>query len=108
MFNPPVLLFTLLNGFQLMTLMLEEMKQESPELGGKERGTWLDSLCLRGPCKETVPFHLPRELCSLLLLLPLVNDVTSLHNNISNKIVNCENVMLGQGVGHLCKDQKPQ
>lgn len=88
------------------------MEEESPELGGTERGTWLDSLCLRGPCKETVSFHLPRELCSLLLLLPLVNDVpqivTSLHNNVSNKIVNCEDVMLGQGVWHLCKDQKPQ
>ena len=108
MFNPPILLFILLNGFRLMTLM----EEESPELGGKERGTWLDSLCLRGPCKETVSFHLPRELCSLLLLLPLVNDVpqivTSLHNNVSNKIVNCEDVMLGQGVWHLCKDQKPQ
>lgn len=81
-----------------MTSMLEEMKQESPELSGKERGTCLDLLCLRGQYKETVCFHLPWELCSLLLLLPLVNDVpqivTSLHNSISNKIVNCVTVSM--------------
>lgn len=62
-----------------MTSMLEEMKQESPELSGKERGTCLDLLCLSGQFKETVCFHLRWELCSLLLLLPLVNDVPQLH-----------------------------
>lgn len=79
---------------------------------GKERGTCLDLLCLSRQYKETVCFHLPWELCSMLLLLPLVDDVpqivTSLHNSISNKIVNCEHVMLGHGVWFLCKDQKPQ
>lgn len=70
---PPTLLFTLLNGFQLMTSMLAEVKQASSEPSGRESGTWLNLLCLEGQFKGGVCFYVLWELCGVvesLLLLP--------------------------------------